>query len=465
MSSQRFLVLCGLMLLSALVSLAARAETTGWRGDGTGQFPQAKPLSAWGPEKGVLWQTPLPAKSNASPVLAGGRLILTAEPFFLLALDAKDGKILWQADHDFLQTAKPEEAAKLKESMAQAAELDQARGALQRQQSDVRKALRGKPEDAELLGKDAALKAEVAALDAKLKALGGYRLPKTHDSNGYASSTPVSDGQRVFALFGNGVASGHTLDGQRLWLRLVEPPTHEWGHSASPLLAGGLLILQIQQLQALDPATGETKWRLPMAQRWGTAAVTRIGTTDVLVTADGQVVRATDGKVLAKGLGSLDYNGPLVQDGIAYFMQHGGKAWKLGMLDGDVLTPTALWTCTPKRDRYYSSPVLLDGLLYAINQSRTFSVIDAATGAVVKSLELSADLGKGTAYPSIVRAGELLLVGCETGMTLVIKPGREPEIIERNSVEPYRGTILPDGDRLYLRGFKQAWCFGPQAGQ
>ena len=47
----------------------------GWRNDGSGRFDSvtAGPTE-WGPEKNICWKTPLPHRSNASPVFVQGRL-------------------------------------------------------------------------------------------------------------------------------------------------------------------------------------------------------------------------------------------------------------------------------------------------------------------------------------------------------------------------------------------------------
>jgi len=77
--------------------LAAAETSVGWRGNGTGVYPDANPPVKWSATENVLWKTPLPGKSNASPILVGDRIFICSEPSTLLCVSAKDGAILWSS--------------------------------------------------------------------------------------------------------------------------------------------------------------------------------------------------------------------------------------------------------------------------------------------------------------------------------------------------------------------------------
>src|SRR6185503_5492670 len=144
-----------------------------------------------------------------------------------------------------------------------------------------------------------------------------------------------------------------------------------------------------KKMAALDAATGKLVWEADVPYSFGTPANAVIGGVDVVITAKGDFVRATDGKVLAKGLAKNQYNGPLISDGIAYFIDEAGaKALELPKEAGDALAPKELWAAKPKKERYYSSPVLHEGLLYAVTQAGTLSVLDAKTGEIAGTKEL-----------------------------------------------------------------------------
>ncbi|MCX7590997.1 MAG: PQQ-binding-like beta-propeller repeat protein, partial [Kiritimatiellae bacterium] len=204
----------------------------------------------------------------------------------------------------------------------------------------------------------------------KLAPLEKYDMPATHNVTGYATPTVVSDGKHVFFLGGHGMAACYSLDGQRKWIKFIAKSTDGYGHSASPVLAGGYLVVQMTGLTALNPETGEEVWKAPDAvRRWGTPVVVKVSGEDVLVTPNGDFVRAADGAVLARKLAKLEYASPIVKDGIAYFIEEGGKAVKIPEAFTPPFKPQVLWnTGKIPGDRYYASAAISEGLIYAINQ-------------------------------------------------------------------------------------------------
>ena len=84
-----------LCVLFATISVS-QAETYGFRRDGTGNFPEATPPTTWSADKNVVWKTPMPAAGEASPILVGDKIFVTAEMDSLICVNAADGKILWQ---------------------------------------------------------------------------------------------------------------------------------------------------------------------------------------------------------------------------------------------------------------------------------------------------------------------------------------------------------------------------------
>jgi len=361
-----------------------------------------------------------------------------------------DGKLKKQAD---------QLAAQLKEL--------QNEGAVKKKSENLSKQLDLAKEQLAEAGETNALKKRVDELkriknhlrNTELKALTTYDLPNTENTNGYSTCTPVSDGKNVYALFGNGMAACYDPDGNRKWLKFIEKPTQGYGHSASPVIVGDRFIIQIRGLVALDTNTGEQVWESREAPtRWGTPVVTKIGDDDVLITPNGDIVRASDGKLLAKKLSKLDYCAPIVHDGVAYFIQKGGKAIKLPDEVTDDMKFEALWTAAKiQGDRYYASPVCRDGLIYAINQRGHLSVIDTKTGELVydKKLKLGA-----TVYSSVTCAGDFLLVSGEKGKTMLLATGREYKEIATNQLEDFRSCPVLVGDRMYIRTKKHLYCIG-----
>ena len=446
-------------LALSLIAPTAAADVVGWRTDWTGKYPDADPPTRWSATENVLWKTPMPSWSNATPVLVGDRIFVCAEPTTLLCVDAKTGAILWQKTNSYLDTMPLAEAARLKKLADEidvekrSRELTQARQQVSRFTSQLKK----KPNDAALRKQKADAEQRAATLKATLKPVEVLLKPSTQGVNGYSSCTPVSDGKSVFALFGTGVVACYDLDGNRKWITMTEKTKQGYGHSASPLLVDGKLIVHINSLIALDPANGKQLWRSGARSNFGTPAPARIGQDPVIITASGDFFRAADGQKVADRTCRLNYNQPIVENGVVYFVQHKGRAFRLPAAVGQ--KPERMWETQPKSDRYYASPVIHDGLIYAITQFGILSAIDAKTGRVVYEQKL--DLGRRQqVYPSLALAGKYLYVSGSSGVTVVVQPGRGFKEVARNTLEPFRSSPVFRGKRLYVRGLKHLYCIG-----
>ena len=89
-----------------------------------------------------------------------------------------------------------------------------------------------------------------------------------HLKNTFASSTPVTDGERVYAYFGNVGVFALDMAGDVVWERRFEPTKTRfgWGPAASPVLHDGTLFIvndneERSFVLALDAVTGEERWR------------------------------------------------------------------------------------------------------------------------------------------------------------------------------------------------------------
>jgi outer membrane protein assembly factor BamB len=442
-------------ILSAATLLAG--APVGWRTDGTGRYPQANPPLEWSPSSNVVWMTRLPNFSNASPLILGDRLFVCTEPDTLVCVSLADGKILWEKANPLADVLPPEEAARARADREKARELEGKLKPLKQEAKQLDNQLKKDPESAQAKARQLDVKKEIGDLEESIKGVGKYADPAAHAVNGYSSATPATDGQNVYVLFGTGVVAGYDLEGRRLWGRFVEKPTQGWGNSASPLVVGKTLICHIVKLTALDLATGAVSWQTASKSAWGSPVLARTGDAELVVTASGDMIRAMDGKLLAGKVSGLDYCAPIVGQDLVYFVENGGRAVKLPSVSEGLLKPEVLWTTTPKKDRYYASPVYHDGLLYAVTQKGELSVIDANTGKVVT--EKTLNLG-GTFYPSITLAGAYIFVSSDAGKTVVFQPGPECKEIARNTLEPFRSSPVFVGDRMYVRAAKGLYCIG-----
>ena len=281
--------------------------------------------------------------------------------------------------------------------------------------------------------------------------------PKAHDAAGYTSPTPCTDGKRIWSVFGQGMVACWDLAGTLKWSVPLEPPPHQWGGCISPRLAGGKVIVQFNHLFGLDPATGAKAWTLKTEWGWGSPVVASIGGKEILYTGKGVAVEASTGNELFKGLVRLEYNSPCLVDGVLYYLQQHPQAYALPAAASQA--PRALWTnVTIMGDRYYASPLVFDGLVYAINQARILTVLAKSDGAVIYQQKV--EPLKGTVYPSPTLAGRNVYLSSEGGQTVVIQAGREYRAVATNTLEAMRSCPVFEERRMYIRTLKNLWCIG-----
>ncbi len=85
--------------------------------------------------------------------------------------------------------------------------------------------------------------------------------------HGYASGSPVSDGERVYVFYGKGGVLAYDMDGKELWRAAVgtESGPQRWGSGASPILFENLVIVNASEensaLVGLDKLTGKEVWK------------------------------------------------------------------------------------------------------------------------------------------------------------------------------------------------------------
>src|SRR6185436_12349543 len=69
----------------------------GWRGDGSGRFPGAMPVTEWSATRNVRWATVV-GRSYSCPIIADKFVFVTSEPDLLICLDRAGGKVLWKVE-------------------------------------------------------------------------------------------------------------------------------------------------------------------------------------------------------------------------------------------------------------------------------------------------------------------------------------------------------------------------------
>lgn len=454
-----------ILVLMAFTMPAFGGGVVGWRTDGTGTYGDARPPLEWGTDRNVIWATSLSNWSNCSPVIGDDRIFVTAETAQLVCISKSSGQVLWETANGYEDVLTSQEA----ELARKANEFTNRLKELKRQVASIDEELKGteqEPDGAvakmeELTERKAELQAAIASTGERLESLALYVKRPVGEDAGYATATPVTDGQHVWAVFGTGIAVCYDLNGNPRWARLVDRPPATHGHTASPLLVGEKLVVHVNDIVALDAASGEEIWRTKAAVRYGTPVVCDVGLDPVIATPYGDFIRASDGLKLA-GIGAdLKHNSPLFAGGVVYFSgtaHNTAVAVKLPSR-AEPFTPEILWTTEKVRNYSFSSPAYAKGLLYLVTDE-LLRVVDTQNGQVLYSQNLDG-LGDGI-YSSVTVAGAYVFISSKSGTTVVLEAGPEYRRVGENEIASLRSCLVLEGDRLYVRALDKLYCIGRQ---
>jgi outer membrane protein assembly factor BamB len=286
----------------------------------------------------------------------------------------------------------------------------------------------------------------------------------------FASNSPTTDGQRIYASFGSRGLFAYDMSGRPLWQRdfdLQMRMFQEFGEGVGPVLDDGRLIVLFDHegdglLAMLDAATGREIWRTPRTDgtNWAAPLVVRHNGRKQIVVNSPRKVRGYDyesGKQIweTTGLG-LNTIPRAVQHGESVLVMSGFInpalfAIRLGH-EGDLAGTKAIkWRAASRGLAYTSSPVLHEGKLYFVTDSGMASSIDAETGTAVYQ---QVRLPKPYAIKaSPVAAGGMLYFPTEDGDVVVARIGSTLDIVATNTLTDQSFVASPAiaGGDIFLR--------------
>jgi len=302
-----------------------------------------------------------------------------------------------------------------------------------------------------------------------------------HPSNTYATESPATDGERVFAYFAAaGVLSAFDLGGKSLWS--VEIGAYRagngFGSGSSLSVHNGKVFVQCDNdeksfVAAFSAATGKEIWRHGRQSRtsWATPLVWNDGKVEVLVTCSAGRVTGHDlesGAALWKldGFDGSFSASPAVEGGRLFFGNSGpGSRGPLACVEagatGDLeytlgqSSKHVPWTRAGSGPGL-ASPVALNGLIYVSGGTGILSCYESETGERVYQKRLP---GSSSIAASLWIAGDKLFALDETGKTFVIRTGREFTVLGTNKIDDlFWSTPAVAGRSLLLRGADKLYC-------
>ncbi len=254
-----------------------------------------------------------------------------------------------------------------------------------------------------------------------------------------------------------GTACLDTATGKALWTRTDFVCNHFRGAGSSPLLWKGMLIMHFdgsdrQYVVALDKQTGKTLWQVNRSvdykdigpdgkperdgdwrKGFSTPRVLEQGDHPLLLSLGSKCFYAydpSDGREIWKLPKHDSHSGsvtPVFGRGLIFYCTG------LGVQELRAVKPSGevVWKSTrnaPGR----ASPLLVDDLLYMVDDNGVASCVEADTGADVWRQRL-----KGNFSASPILAGERIYLFNQDGLAYVLRRGRELKILAQNT--------LPDG--------------------
>jgi outer membrane protein assembly factor BamB len=381
-SSHAGLCFFALFWISLPASGAKGEDWPQFRGPGgSGVSHGPAPPTEWGKDNNIRWKAPLPGKGRSNPVIAGGKVFVTASSGFreqrlhVVCLDQASGKQLWQRQF-------------------------QATGST-----------------------------------------------LCHPNTNMAAPTPVTNGKAVYALFATGDLAALDAAGNLLWYRSLASDYLSLGNvnglSASPVLWKDVLILPMDNigrsfLAGVDVRTGRNRWKIarPRFHNWA---------SPLLVPQGDKAVWTISGSSFSNIATPVWANGLILA----------GAGQLAALRPGAAKTrPKVVWQ-TSKLRPSIGSPLYYEKRVYTINTPNLLVCADAADGKVLWHQRLAA----GTYWSSPVAVAGMIYAVNEAGTTTVVRAGARPKVLAQNAMgEPVLATPAIADGCLFLRSERHLYC-------
>jgi outer membrane protein assembly factor BamB len=317
-------------------------------------------------------------------------------------------------------------------------------------------------------------------------------LESKHKLNSFASSTPATDGKLVYVSFlevdgstvpapnvgrprpitpGRMVVAAYDFEGNQKWMSRPGDFVSAHGYCSNPVLYKDFVIVNGDHdgdsyVVALDKSSGQTVWKTPRRHK------TRSYVTPLIREIDGRTQMVFSG---SKCIISLDPNdgsrhwtieGPteqfvasMVYDGKMFYMAAGFPTYHVMAIrpqgSGDVTDSHVSWHAKNARC-YVPSPVVVGKYLLVADDRGTANCFETSTGERLWQERLGNHFSA-----SLVTAGGLVYFLADDGVTKIVRPGPELEVVAENQLGEYcyASPAIADGI-IYMRGENHLFAIG-----
>ncbi len=395
--------------------LFANPEWPQFRGPGsTGTAPDDPRLpTTWSPTKNVAWATPIPGTGWSSPVVAGNLVFLTAALTPGSAAAPKPGLYLGPL---------PPKPSTEHRWVVYALDFDSGKIVWEREVH------RGIPPQSR------------------------------HDKNTFAAETPVTDGEHLYAYFGNVGLFCLDRTGKIVWKKSWDPVATRlgWGTAASPVLHQDRVYVVNDNdtksyLTALDKKTGQTIWTVDRAEEsnWATPYMWQNAQRTEIITPGTKKVRSydLDGKLLWElgGMSSITIPTPFAAHGMLYitsgyvadqtrpyFVLKPGAKGDISLKPGETANAHIAWHL-PQAGPYNPSPLVYGDTLFTLLDRGFLTAHNAKTGAELFGKQrIDPAAGAFTASPWAYNGK--VFAASEDGDTFVMAAAPTYQLLHKNSL-------------------------------
>ncbi len=411
-----------------------------WRGPlGTGVAIKGNPPTSFSETKNLKWKTAIPGKGHATPIVWGNQIIIQSA----VATNEKQEK---KSDD---------------------------------KRSEGERRMSGTKTDLIHEYKVISVNKENGKILWETTVARELPLESTHDLGSWASNSPATDGELIYAYFGSRGIHCLDFEGNIIWQKdFGQMKKHmSFGEGSSPFLyKDKLFILWDHEgesfLYALNKNTGEEEWKLARDERtsWSSPFVVEINGRTQVITSATTNIRSNDfetGELIwtSTGLTRNVIPNPIYEDGILYVMS-GFRGAALQAIDlakakGDITQSDAIIWKYDKNTPYTPNPVLMNGKIYFLRANNGYlTCLDAKDGKenyANQKLE-----GISTLFSSPTAVKDRLYIAAKD-IVLVIKAGDTFEILESNELnDNFHSSPVIIGDDLILKGFNSLYCFSEE---
>jgi hypothetical protein len=412
--------LFGIGLAIILIGTVNGENWPGWRGPrGDGSVAESVLPTKWNGVTGenIAWKTELPGEGHSSPIVWEDAVFVTScDPDdlsrLLLRIDARTGRIVWRQ----------------------------------------------------------------SVLNAPLE--------KRHKLNSFSSGTPATDGKQVYVTFlepdfsslsertpGHLVVAAYDFDGRQKWLVKPGRFASVHGFCTSPVLFEDKLIVNGDHdgdgyIVALDPHTGRQVWRIDRpnnTRSYVTPLIREIAGRTQMVLSGSKCVASYDPRTGAQ-LWYMDgpteqFVASLVWNGTYLFLTAGFPERHILALrpdgKGTVADDEIVAWRTTKNCSYVPSPVICGDYFLVVADNGIASCYEANSGQQLWVARLDAMNHSA----SLITGNGLVLFIADDGVTRVVRPGTQFELVAENPLgEDCRASPAVSDGRLFLRGTKSLFC-------